>query len=152
MSQKPRVSDPSRPDATSPGDPSESSPGGGVEPGHTAPDPIPMLTEVVQVKPYDNLRLPVELSDADWVRLANRVRENVLERLLRHSDSMLDGQLRAALDPAFDRAVDVLRTEMHERVEPMLRDVVARAISDELSRVHAAMNRKHRTRSSSGRS
>ena len=48
---------------------------------------IPMLTEVVQVPRYDSEDLPQSFAEVDWGDLAQRVRENVLERLLRRSDS-----------------------------------------------------------------
>ena len=67
-------------------------------------EPIPMLTEVVQVPRYDTEDLPQSLADVDWGDLSQRVRENVLERLLRRSDALLAAQMQSTLEPVLERA------------------------------------------------
>lgn len=107
---------------------------------------IPMLTEVVPVQQYDKARLPVEWTEGDWERLADRVRDTLLERLLRNSDSMLQARFDETMRPALDRLADMLRDEMRVQVQAMVRDVVARGITDELGRVHAEIARRQRSR------
>ena len=109
-----------------------------------ADEPIPMLTEVVQVPRYDAEDLPDSLADVDWGDLAERVRENVLERLLRRSDTLLDANLGSTLRPALERAMESLSLELHGAMNRMIRDIVGRAVTEELTRLHAEIARHHR--------
>jgi hypothetical protein len=105
---------------------------------------IPMLTEVVQVPRYDSEDLPQTLADVDWGDLSQRVRENVLERLLRRSDALLDAQLQNTLAPILERAVDTVAHELHDALNRMIRDIVARAVTEELTRLHAEIANRNR--------
>lgn len=107
-------------------------------------EPIPMLTEVVQVPRYDQEELPKTLADVDWGDLAQRVRENVLERLLRRSDALLDAQLQQSLAPVLERAAETIAVEMHDALNRMIRDIVARSVTEELTRLHAEIARRNR--------
>lgn len=119
-------------------------------PGRTPPPPgkpasdeaIPMLTEIVQVPRYTSDELPETPAEVDWSRLAERVRENVTERLMQRSQSLLDSQLRSALDEVVERTTATLAAELHEALTRMVRDAVARAVSEELGRVHAEIARR----------
>ncbi|MGE0799243.1 MAG: hypothetical protein AB7O55_13075 [Lautropia sp.] len=107
-------------------------------------EPIPMLTEVVQVPRYDTEDLPQNLAEVDWGDLAQRVRENVLERLLRRSDALLDAQLQTTLTPVLERAAETVAHELHDSLNRMIRDIVARAVTEELTRLHAEIARRNR--------
>ncbi len=99
-------------------------------------DAIPLLTEVIEVPRYDASELPRTLADVDWSQLALRVQENVLERLLSRSDTLLDAQLQANLQTVIGRATESLAAELRTTLGQMVRDLVARAVTDELTRVH----------------
>ncbi len=107
-------------------------------------EPIPMLTEVVQVPRYDTEDLPQSLADIDWGDLSQRVRENVLERLLRRSDALLDAQLQSTLAPVLERAAETVAHELHDALNRMIRDIVARAVTEELTRLHTEIARRNR--------
>jgi len=109
-------------------------------------EPIPMLTEVVQVPRYDTEDLPQSLAEVDWGDLAQRVRENVLERLLRRSDALLDAQLQDTLVPVLERAAETVAHELHDALNRMIRDIVARAVTEELTRLHAEIAKRNRSR------
>ena len=109
-------------------------------------EPIPMLTEVVQVPRYDSEDLPQSLAEVDWGDLAQRVRENVLERLLRRSDALLDAQLQDTLVPVLERAAETVAHELHDALNRMIRDIVARAVTEELTRLHAEIAKRNRSR------
>ncbi len=106
------------------------------DPFGDADDAIPMLTEVVAVPAYDSGELPPALESVDWPRLALRVQENVLERLLGRSAELMDAQLRASLQAVIGRAAESLAADLRSTLEQLIRDLVARAVSDELARLH----------------
>jgi len=97
---------------------------------------IPMLTEVVEVPRYDRSELPSTLVEIDWAQLAMRVRENVLEGLLGRADALLDAQLRASLQAVIGRATESLAADLGTTLEQLIRDLVARAVAEEITRVH----------------
>jgi len=106
---------------------------------------IPMLTEVVQVPRYDAEDLPQTLAEVNWGDLGQRVRENVLERLLRRSDALLDSQLQNTLAPVLERAAETVAHELHDALNRMIRDIVARAVTEELTRLHAEIAKRNRS-------
>ena len=69
-------------------------------------DAIPMLTEVVELPRYDAAELPQALTDVDWAQLALRVQENVLERLLGRSETLIDDEMQVRLDIVLARATE----------------------------------------------
>ena len=105
---------------------------------------IPMLTDVVNVQRYHPDQLPRSFEAVDWSELAGQVRENVLERLLRRGDVLLDGQMNHALAPVISRAVEMMTRDMHDTLNRLIRDIVARAVNEEITRLHAEMARQNR--------
>lgn len=103
---------------------------------------IPMLTEIVQVPRYAREDLPASLEAVDWAELAERVRENVTERLSRRAQALLDQQLRESVERIVDRATESLATELRDAVSRMVGDIVGRAVNEELTRVHAEISRR----------
>ncbi len=103
---------------------------------------FPTLTEVVQVPRYASGDLPDSLADIDWADLAQRIRENVLERLMRRSEQMLEPQLRTTLDAITARACESLAGELNDTLSQMIRDVVARSVNEELTRLHTEIQRR----------
>jgi hypothetical protein len=121
--------------------PRDASPGAPPAPG--SPDEaIPMLTEIVQVPRYAVEDLPETLDEVDWSELGERVRVNVTERLTRRSQALLDAQLRDSLEAVVDRAAESLAAELRASLSQMVRDIVARAVTEELTRVHAEIARR----------
>ncbi|MDO4233335.1 MAG: hypothetical protein Q4D19_14490 [Lautropia sp.] len=104
---------------------------------------IPMLTDVVNVQRYQSEQLPRNFEDVDWGALAGQVRENVLERLLRRGDILLDAQINNALTPVISRAVETMTRDMHDTLNRIIRDIVARAVTEEITRLHAEMARQN---------
>jgi hypothetical protein len=64
---------------------------------------------------------------------------NVLVELQRHADLMLEYRLREAIDPALSRLADGLVRELREELAATLRDVAARAVSQELARLRSRL-------------
>jgi hypothetical protein len=112
-------------------------------PGRAGPDEtIPMLTEIVQVPRYLPELLPRTLEEVDWSGLTERVRENVTERLARRSEALLDAALRDSLRAVVDRAAESLAADLRESVMRAVRDLVASAVNEEITRVHAEIARR----------
>jgi hypothetical protein len=103
---------------------------------------FPTLTEVMSVPRYSSAELPDTLTEVDWTQLALRVRENVLERLMRRSEVMLDAQLKSTLETITARAAESLAVEMHDSLSQLVRDIVARAVNEELTRLQTEIQRR----------
>ncbi len=103
---------------------------------------FPTLTEVMSVPRYASAELPETLTEVDWTQLALRVRENVLERLMRRSEVMLDAQLKSTLETITARAAESLAVEMNDSLSQLIRDIVARAVNEELTRLQTEIQRR----------
>lgn len=104
---------------------------------------IPLLTEIIDLPRYDAGELPHALTDVDWSQLALRVQENVLERLLGRSQTLIDDEMHDALEAAITRATAPLAAELRVTLGQLVRELVARAVTDEMTRVHDEIIRAH---------
>ncbi|RCS56460.1 hypothetical protein [Parvibium lacunae] len=104
---------------------------------------IPLLTDVLEV---DTQRLPVlteipvlgeVLSAIDRQALETEVRENVLRSLQSRVDAVLDMRLQETMTEILAHYAQVLQADLKTLVRATLQDVIARAVSQELSRVLA---------------
>ncbi len=95
-----------------------------------------MLTDVLQLPRYERTDLPGTLAEIDWSALELRVQENVMERLVRRSQVLLEEQMRDTLTAVIDRASQSLAIELRDTLSQMLHETVARAVREELTRVH----------------
>ena len=138
------MADPQPPSQPSPPSPTAAAAGTAVGTGTGSDTAIPMLTEIVQVPRYAPEELPRALEDVDWSGLAERVRENVTERLARRSQALLDAALRDSLQAVVDRATESLAADLRESVTRTVRDLVAQAVNEEITRVHAEIARRPR--------
>ena len=118
------------------------------------PDRVPTLTEVVAwpqppLLLHGEAQLPLptvearpmeaDMLGARPLRVADEAMiEGVLVEVQRQVELMLDYRLREALTPLLNRAADNLVREARTELASTLRDVVARAVAQELAR--------HRTR------
>ncbi len=67
--------------------------------------------------------------------------QRLLTDLQHHVDSLLEQQLRVAMQPLLSRMADTLAQQAHEELASALRDMVALAVSREMIRLHAAAPR-----------
>ena len=120
-----------------------------TRPGARGPSHVPTLTEVVQVTPpapaTETPAPPSEPASADWSQTVvlpagepavdeGRIIENVLADLQRQIDLMLEYRLREAIGPALARASDALIREVRSDLASAMRELVARAVAQELAR------------------
>ena len=92
---------------------------GGAEPVAATPTPTPT--------PTPTRSLPPGVSEEQLV-------ERVLADLQRQVDLMLDYRMREVLTPILSRAVDGILRDTRQELASTLRDAVARAVAQELSR------------------
>ena len=121
-----------------------------VRPGPLNLQAVPTLTEVIELPAFvrsgDAPRpMPMPIAQAASAVAQESVaafpvidEEHLVQRVLtdlqRNADLMLEYRLRQALAPAMARLGDALVNEVREELVVTLRDVVARAVSQELAR------------------
>ena len=88
------------------------------------PRRLPTLTEVVR---RDAAAAPAPAGEQELVQL-------ILEDVQRQVDQMLEQRVREALAPALGRLTDALLREIRGELASSLRDIVSRAVTQELSR------------------
>lgn len=98
---------------------------------------IPLLTEVLHLPQHDATDLPASLAEVDWATFAQQVQDNVIDRLMTHAQSRLDVQIREMLGPLLERTARQLVCDLETSLAEFTRELVARAVSEELTRVHA---------------
>ena len=119
-----------------------------VRPGPLNLQAVPTLTEVIELPAFartSDAHRPVPMAQAESALAQESVaafpavdEEHLVQRVLadlqRNADLMLEYRLRQALAPAMARLADALVNEVREELVVTLRDVVARAVSQELAR------------------
>lgn len=128
----------------------------------TPPQRVPILTEVVlfaepgvvdiQIEPPPPLAPPAEghqqlppplhggpaanspLSGSTEERVEEQIVEHVWTDLQRQVDLMLEYRLRETLAPILARATEAVMRESRQQLASTLRDMVARAVAQELAR------------------
>jgi len=97
-------------------------------PAAPEPAPEPMLARPVAAAPFVERR-------ANWPQLdEDQIVQRVLTDLQRQIDLMLEVKLREVLTPALTRVTDALLRDARAELASTLRDVVSRAVHQELSR------------------
>ena len=102
------------------------------------PDRVPKLTEVVDVSRTEAQSIAARLAAARAAREPELSEDDLVQKVLldvqRQIDLMLETRLRETLAPALARLTDALIRETRNELASTLRDVVVRAVSQELSR------------------
>ena len=101
-----------------------------------------MLTDVLRLPRYQDQELPAQLDDVNWSELAERIRSNVMERLMRRSTLLLDEQLGDGLNAVIERATENLASELRSALSSMVKDLVYTAVDEELNRVHTEIAKR----------
>ena len=123
---------------STPRDPTGSAPPESLD----ADEAIPTLSEIVHLPRYSPPELPLSLSDVDWAALTQRIQDNVLGRLMRRSELLFGAQLRATLKSVLDRTAEQMSAELQVTLSQLTRDLVARAVAEEITRVHDEIARR----------
>jgi hypothetical protein len=129
-------------------DPASSAPSAGPPP---APLPSPRVSDLLvaglreepllpvgDVLPRSRATSPVAASPAPGAAVSPSLEEQVTQRVLadlqRQVDLMLEYRLREVLAPALARVSDLLVRETRQELASTLRDIVGRAVAQELAR------------------
>ena len=110
--------------------PEAEAPAGVVEPAPEEPAPVPARVPAAAAAPAGPERRAAAAPAIDGGELVERV----FAHLQRQIDLMLEVMLREVLTPALTRATDALMRESRAELASTLRDMVARAVAQELSR------------------
>lgn len=106
---------------------------GPLEPPATGPAALPVLTE--ELEPVAGApRGPAREGPALDARA---IEDEVMAELAQRIDLMFEYRLREALAPTLARAADLLIREAREEVALTLRDVVSRAVAQQIARRRA---------------
>lgn len=121
---------------------------------HLADAGIPLLTEVIPSPPSSEAKpasptaaaLPstediaahetcaaAERDDEQWDRLEREIRERVLYQVLERIDFVLEQRVRDSLADVLQTAVEGLASEIKSGLHHAIRDVVARAVTHEIT-------------------
>lgn len=112
------------------------------QPAHSpAADDIPMLTEVLASAPRPAAATPAGFDEASWNRIALKVEANVMQRMLRHADRLVDGPLLERLDELLERGAQRLIEDVRSTLREAVRESVSRAIAEELGKARAEYKR-----------
>jgi hypothetical protein len=102
--------------------------GASMSAGPPSPGRVPTLTEVIGPPPSP-VTPPAALTGSE-----HELVQRVLANVQRQVDLLLEQRLREALAPALARLTDALLRETRGELASTLRDIVARAVAQELSR------------------
>ncbi|MEZ5657672.1 MAG: hypothetical protein R3E83_03855 [Burkholderiaceae bacterium] len=105
-------------------------------------DDIPMLTEVLPTSSRPApAPSPREFDEAAWNRIALKVEANVMQRMLRHADRLVDGPLLERLDELLERGAQRLIDDIRGTLREAVREAVSRSIAEELGKARAEYKR-----------
>lgn len=112
-----------------------------------APDAIPVLTQVIDLLPPSSpaqshpsglaAAANPEAAREEWENIERTVNERVLLQLQGRIDFVLEHRIKESLADAIQKATDDLADEIRRGLENTLKDVIARAVAQEITRLQA---------------
>lgn len=85
--------------------------------------------------------LPAALSDSQWQMLEQQISERILRQLQTRIDFVLEHRIRDGLAEALQLAVEGMTTDIRRGLHQTLEDVIARAVSQEITRLQTNPNK-----------
>ncbi|QDZ28614.1 hypothetical protein [Noviherbaspirillum sp. UKPF54] len=108
--------------------PSQAAPASAAEP---APPPL------AQEEAQPQQQAAAEWDEERWARLERDVRERVLHQVLERIDFVLEQRVRDSLADVLQLAVENLAAEIHSGLHHTVKDVVTRAVTQEISKLQS---------------
>jgi hypothetical protein len=125
---------------SNPDDPNK--PSADLPPGVQDDESIPTLTEILQAPALADTPVPASLSDADLDALAQRLRDNLTAGIGRQADAIFGAQLRATLRVMLERSAEQMANDLYTALSQQTRDLVARAVADEIARLRQELTQR----------
>ncbi|MFZ9677290.1 MAG: hypothetical protein ACO3BH_02960 [Quisquiliibacterium sp.] len=125
---------------SNPDDPNK--PSADLPPGVQDDESIPTLTEILQAPALADTPVPASLSDADLDALAQRLRDNLTAGIGRQADAIFGAQLRATLRVMLERSAEQMANDLYTALSQQTRDLVARAVADEIARLRQELTKR----------
>ncbi len=88
------------------------------------------VTEMLQLKAGS------EWSKEEWTRLERTIRERILRQILERIDALLEHRLRDSVSNVLQTAISGLTADIKTSLHHSIEDVVTRAVSQEITRLH----------------
>lgn len=118
---------------------------------------IPVLTEIIPAPPAASPQeeqesfappsepveivpeapAPIAWSEGQWERMESEIRERVLQQVLKRIDLALEDRVRDSLADVLQLAVDGLTEQIRGGLQQTVRDLVTRAVSEEIKETRA---------------
>ena len=125
---------------SNPDDPNK--PSADLPPGVQDDESIPTLTEILQAPALADTPVPASLSDADLDALAQSLRDNLTAGIGRQADAIFGAQLRATLRVMLERSAEQMANDLYTALSQQTRDLVARAVADEIARLRQELTKR----------
>lgn len=93
--------------------------------------PVPAESQAIQATSAQGL------SETEWNRMADQVSERVLQQMLGRIDFVLEQRVRDSLADVLQIAVEGLATEIRQGLQQTLEEVIARAVTQEITRMQS---------------
>ncbi len=112
----------------------------GTLPSRPRPAHVPVLTEVIDLPglqppaPPAALVSPTPPPEPAALPTEAQLTQRVVQEVQRQVDGMLEFRLREAIGPVLARHTDAMVQDLRQELSRTLRDVVARAVAQELAR------------------
>jgi hypothetical protein len=100
----------------------------------------PPVTDPVQAAPAElehTMAVAVPLDEERWERMEREVSERVLNEVMARIDFVLENRVRDSLADVLQTAIDGLATEIRAGLQHSIRDVVTRAVKQEISKLQS---------------
>ncbi len=113
-------------------------PGPSTDDIRRAPDDTAMVEQATEGLASIEVRATAVLEEEEWQRLESEIRERVLYEVLERIDVVLEQRVRDSLADVLQIAVEGLATEIKGGLQVSIRDVVTRAVTQEITKLKSA--------------
>ena len=107
-----------------------------ISPAAPAPQPLHAPPAPAEPEPL-GARAAREWDEESWNRLEQELRERILHQVLKRIDFVLEQRVRDSLADVLQLAVSGLAAEIREGLHATVKDVVIRAVAQEITKLQA---------------
>jgi hypothetical protein len=103
-----------------------------------APTAVPTTLSVAPPPETENVAKSLAWDDEKWEKAEREIRERVLQQILDRIDFVLEQRVRDSLADVLQTAVEGLATEIRSGLHNTMKDVVTRAVAQEISKLQSS--------------